>query len=345
MSESLAKTVSRKQLYDLVWSKPMIHAAAEFGVSGNGLAKVCRKLDVPYPPRGYWAKHAVGKAPPANPLPDRRKDIPEGVTIGASGKLDDEERPEIAQARADFEEAKQRHAAISIPERLAKPHPVIARWLSEKKERQERARRERDPWTRSLYREPDFTTVDRRRHRILHALFAILEKEGGAVVENERRELRYERDGVSLEFQLREKFKQVRRPLTEDEKRWRLSSDRDWRLDLEATGMLLFEFKTWSLGRLRKNWLESEAKSMKTMLPGIVATFAAAIPLLVEESARAKSRQSAGARPSGDARRKRTAGCSRRRAGASSWSWPAGRARPTLQGSSSSGSGPAIRIR
>jgi len=98
--------------------------------------------------------------------------------------------------------------------------------------------------------------------------------------------LRYERDGVSVEFQLREKHKQVQRPLTADEKRWRFSSDKDWKLDLEATGLLLFEFKTWSLGGLRKNWLESEAKPMEMLLPGIVAIFVAAIPLLVEEKRR-----------------------------------------------------------
>jgi hypothetical protein len=160
---------------------------------------------------------------------------------------------------------------------------VIAKWRSEKKERQERARRERDSWTRSLYHEADFTTGDRRRHRILHALFSILEREGGVIVETERKELRYERDGAHVEFQLREKFKQMRRPLTEHEERWRSASDKGWRLELEPTGMLLFEFKTYSLGGLRKNWLETEAKPMETLLPGIFATFVAAIPLLVEE--------------------------------------------------------------
>ncbi len=44
-SDDGRRTIDRDQLYKLVWSKPMIHAAAEFGISGNGLAKVCSKLD------------------------------------------------------------------------------------------------------------------------------------------------------------------------------------------------------------------------------------------------------------------------------------------------------------
>jgi hypothetical protein len=31
------------------------------GISDVGLAKVCRKLDIPVPPRGYWARIAHGK--------------------------------------------------------------------------------------------------------------------------------------------------------------------------------------------------------------------------------------------------------------------------------------------
>jgi len=61
--------LSRDQLYDAVWSEPMIRLAERFGISGNGLAKICDRENIPYPPRGYWAKHAVGKASPRTALP------------------------------------------------------------------------------------------------------------------------------------------------------------------------------------------------------------------------------------------------------------------------------------
>lgn len=60
----------RDELYDIVWSEPMMHAAKSFGVSGSYLARVCTMLNVPRPPQGYWAKLAVGKAPAPPPLPE-----------------------------------------------------------------------------------------------------------------------------------------------------------------------------------------------------------------------------------------------------------------------------------
>ena len=62
--------VTREELYELVWSAPMIKVAAMFEVSGSYLARVCIELRVPRPARGYWAKSAVGKAPRRPVLPE-----------------------------------------------------------------------------------------------------------------------------------------------------------------------------------------------------------------------------------------------------------------------------------
>lgn len=45
-----------------------MHLAAEYGVSGSYLARVCSVLNVPRPPVGYWQKKAVGKDKPRPPL-------------------------------------------------------------------------------------------------------------------------------------------------------------------------------------------------------------------------------------------------------------------------------------
>lgn len=57
-------TLSRRQLYDLVWSKPMRDAATEVGISDVGLKKVCVRHRVPVPPQGYWNKIHAGQKPP-----------------------------------------------------------------------------------------------------------------------------------------------------------------------------------------------------------------------------------------------------------------------------------------
>ncbi len=53
--------ITREDLYELVWSTPMIKVAEKFEVSGSYLARVCTELRVPRPERGYWAKLAVGQ--------------------------------------------------------------------------------------------------------------------------------------------------------------------------------------------------------------------------------------------------------------------------------------------
>ena len=61
--------VTREALYALIWSIPMIQVAEQFGVSGSYMTRVCAVLKVPKPGVGYWAKAAVGRAPPPKPLP------------------------------------------------------------------------------------------------------------------------------------------------------------------------------------------------------------------------------------------------------------------------------------
>lgn len=62
-------SVTREELYEAVWATPTGTAAAKYHVSGSFLARVCENLNVPRPPRGYWAKLKFGKAPPKPPLP------------------------------------------------------------------------------------------------------------------------------------------------------------------------------------------------------------------------------------------------------------------------------------
>ena len=57
----MSLSFTRREFYDLVWSKPMIHLASELGVSDVALHKVCRKHHIPNPPLGWWAKKAAGK--------------------------------------------------------------------------------------------------------------------------------------------------------------------------------------------------------------------------------------------------------------------------------------------
>lgn len=52
--------LTRAELYEKVWATPVRTLAKEFGMSDVGLAKICRKHDIPAPPLGYWRKTETG---------------------------------------------------------------------------------------------------------------------------------------------------------------------------------------------------------------------------------------------------------------------------------------------
>lgn len=54
----------RHKLFDEVWSTPVTKLAKGYGLSDVGLRKICVALDIPLPPRGYWARLAAGKTIP-----------------------------------------------------------------------------------------------------------------------------------------------------------------------------------------------------------------------------------------------------------------------------------------
>lgn len=52
-------SMTRQEFYEQVWTEPMQTLAAKYGLSGVGLAKTCRRMNIPVPGRGYWAKKAA----------------------------------------------------------------------------------------------------------------------------------------------------------------------------------------------------------------------------------------------------------------------------------------------
>ena len=66
---------NRDELYQEVWSTPMWTLAKKYGISDVGLAKVCRKLTIPVPGRGYWARKQAGQKVSRPALPSRKDKV------------------------------------------------------------------------------------------------------------------------------------------------------------------------------------------------------------------------------------------------------------------------------
>lgn len=95
MNKSQLKDYNRQELYELIWSKPVMQLAADFGISDVAVAKHCKKLHVPWPPRGYWAKIQAGQKIRKPPLPlspeeiflkHLRRKIPKRLTLPNSAE-------------------------------------------------------------------------------------------------------------------------------------------------------------------------------------------------------------------------------------------------------------------
>ena len=134
-------TLSREQLYEQVWTSPMSKLAAQYGITGTGLAKICARLNVPCPPRGYWAKKAVGKKVVQYRLPEAGADTPTDVTI-APTPPPAKPTPEQTQLQAEIDSTRAKKAEITVPNDLVHPHRVIAGWLAEHKRLTKEARRD-----------------------------------------------------------------------------------------------------------------------------------------------------------------------------------------------------------
>jgi hypothetical protein len=127
-------SLTREELYELVWSEPMSVSSLKLGLSDVGLAKVCRRLRVPRPWRGYWARKSAGQRVSRTPLAKLALSAEESlktVTIKARAALRGEPRPLESGPVAD----QQRFEAaglnkISVADRLEDPHPLTAQTVA-----------------------------------------------------------------------------------------------------------------------------------------------------------------------------------------------------------------------
>jgi hypothetical protein len=272
-------TVTRDHLYQQVWATPMSKLALHYGISGNGLAKICHRLRVPYPPRGYRARKAAGQRVAQYRLPAADGDTPSEVTI--SPTLPPAPPPQLAKEDQDkLGAARERTKDVAVPERLSsRPHAIIAGWLAERARQKQDARN--DPWLSRRLSDLNFTDTDHRRHRILDTLFKTLERDNFKAKIGDRHEVYLEIAGERVDFKLREKQRQVRRPLTEDEKRYSYMAERGWVQELQPSGILVFTLETRLVDGAKHEWRDGE-KPLEAQLPEIIGLILLAGPILKE---------------------------------------------------------------
>ena len=116
---------SRQALYEEVWSEPVTKVAKRYEVSDVAIRKICAKLRVPLPPRGYWARLAAGRPGrrPALPKFDGPAEIVRHRAVRDEVGPEKQEEPPHLVARREFEALPENR--ILVAEQLEEPHRLV----------------------------------------------------------------------------------------------------------------------------------------------------------------------------------------------------------------------------
>jgi hypothetical protein len=123
------ETWDREKLYLEVWAQPLTKVAPKYGISSVALGKVCNRLQIPTPGRGYWIKKECGKHVEQLPLPPGRN-VPvvqrvkfpssdRSTTVSADKEAGETPRDVEYQRIVEFESRQ-----IKI-DPLARWHPIV----------------------------------------------------------------------------------------------------------------------------------------------------------------------------------------------------------------------------
>lgn len=269
--------LSREALYIKVWETPTVKLAKEFGVSDVAIGKMCKRLDVPKPPLGYWRRVETGakkKIPPLTKPNDKTK---AGVWI----------YPKSEEQTLEFEDEYKKQSAVieqniakqsgleSLPENkievaatLHKPHQLVAQT------RDILAKGMVDSYgaVHGKWGEEHLNLRISKKNlnrslRIMDALLKALDKRGCKTTISLDQQLKTEVqvEEIKIEIALREDFKRFERELSAEEKKSTYVSDRYY---FEPSGT--FTFSINNSFHTQQNWRDGKTALVEDQLNDIV---------------------------------------------------------------------------
>lgn len=270
--------LTREALYEQIWSQPVSKVAKGYGISDVGLAKICRKHDIPLPGRGYWEKKSSGKAVVKKPLTLSKEGRDTVIEIGAK-VIPAYIQKGLSEVESKILFEKQPDNKIIVFTQLTAPHPLVARTaasLQNKKTRPDKQGVIRGVWSKDLdiSVSPDCLG---RALLIMDTLIKALEARGFVVsVLHLYPHYSYERIvtqvlvlGEAFQFNLQERVDRLEKPLTR-------SSIFGSKHEYRPSGRLILRIETYIEGR--KNWSDGSRQRVEDCLNDFIA-------VLIEEAA------------------------------------------------------------
>ena len=292
MADDKMIIIKRDQLYERVWQTPTTQLALEYRMSDSRLAKICKKLRVPKPPPGYWAKNEHGKKVRTPPLPS----LGPGDQIEFEHYVDEYPKRPIINDPV-VQELMDKVPTISVPQQLTNPDPLIRNangWV------------DRKPYT--YIETPNLPHLNLNvyldsKGRALKLMDSLVKgvRNLGYDVRGEDASNRSQYFGIlgqRIHFRLKEHAKQVDHVLTTeqmvDKKKGRLFFAH--KFDYLPTGHLTFylEPSCWVSSGYRKKWSDSARRPLEDQIRDIImGAISLASASIQAEEARKRAEQEA----------------------------------------------------
>jgi hypothetical protein len=263
----------REELYRKVWEQPLLKVAEEYGVSAVALGKTCRKLSVPVPGRGHWAKLAFGHGGVEKPPLPKLDKVPVIYRPPVAQKKptgSDQNDPEFAA----IDHLLTTGALNPVPiDPNARPHPLIRSTASRL-----RSQSRKDENGILLPREPGGLDVKvsagtlNRALQVMAQVVAVLERQGLSVEVSEQGRTTALINGEHVSFGIEEPIRKVvtqkpRVPNPTD--RW----DYDEIVTHEPAGklMLIIHSRTSGQYEQRARWSDAKVQRIENVIADFVA--------------------------------------------------------------------------
>lgn len=281
------KTVSfsRQDLFDKVWTAPLLQLARDIGVSDVALGKACRRARIPLPGRGYWAKPAESRGKP--PLPKSHDPYYDTVSFSV---LDPEFKPKPIRVPVDAE-------PVLVPDQLTEPHPLIAKTLKLASGADTVEGRLSLDFKQALHVRISPDALDRTL-RVLDALIKASEKKGCAwrVTKEGATIVTFAGEDMKVDVKERLVKREVPPPPPPERRpgrRWEpnYAAIHYPRHEWVSTNQLSFQIDEYVEGTVRRNWNDAKRTLLEDKLHEIVAGFPAVAAGIKQRREQLEARQ------------------------------------------------------
>ncbi len=240
--------LTRKELYNLVWSTSLSKLTQQYAISNDGIKKICKQFDIPIPDSGYWTKLKFNK-----PIEKEQMNInyvgEDKIILNIREEGNDINLDQSELTILTKQILNDKKAPLVVPQRMMKPDILTTRT----KEYWDRRHKDRFYYDHSLFILP--IRVERRNEdralRFMDTLIKLIRHRGHDIIKRNFETIVVV-DDIEIEIDLREANKRV--PSTE---KYRTS-------DYIPTGEFILKTgKHWRMKELRDSNIKLEDQLAK----------------------------------------------------------------------------------